>query len=282
VGYCPLASKQSAPLAHRSLITVADTIDILEVRDTPKAGDVIAVWFSCGAASAVALKKTIERYPDCTILALNNYIKEEDKDNRRFLRDVSEWVGLEIQDVRNPLYPNGSCVEVWENRKFMSGVKGAPCTMELKFNARLKWEKKNKTDWTVMGFTADEVSRYTDLKERIPNLLPGLIDDGFTKGDCFNEVTRAGIALPNSYLKGYPNANCPGCVKATSPTYWNHVRKVDPDIFAARAEQSRRIGAKLVRVKNVRIFLDELDPSATGKPMKDMNYECGVTCPSED
>jgi hypothetical protein len=75
-----------------------------------------------------------------------------------------------------------------------------------------------------------------------------------------------------------PNANCKGCIKATSPTYWNHVRKVYPDDFKERAEQSRAIGAKLVRVKGKRIFLDELDPNATGRPMKDLNFECGIFC----
>lgn len=38
-----------------------------------KPGDVIAVWFSCGAASAVAVQKTIEKYGDiATIRIINN------------------------------------------------------------------------------------------------------------------------------------------------------------------------------------------------------------------
>lgn len=50
-------------------------------------------------------------------------------------------------------------------------------------------------------------------------------------------------------------------------------------MFAARAEQSRRLGAKLTRVKNKRLFLDELDPTAKGKPMKSMKaIECGSFC----
>lgn len=48
-------------------------------------GDVIAVWFSCGAASAVAAKRTIERYGSiATIRVVNNPVEEEDADNRRF------------------------------------------------------------------------------------------------------------------------------------------------------------------------------------------------------
>ena len=38
----------------------------------------ITVWFSCGAASAVAAKKTIENYGACNnIRVVNNPIKEE-------------------------------------------------------------------------------------------------------------------------------------------------------------------------------------------------------------
>jgi hypothetical protein len=49
----------------------------------------IAVWFSCGAASAVAAKKTIEIYGAThNIRVVNNPIKEEHPDNQRFLKDV--------------------------------------------------------------------------------------------------------------------------------------------------------------------------------------------------
>ncbi|MFN1208751.1 hypothetical protein ACKXGD_17570, partial [Enterococcus lactis] len=54
--------------------------------------------------------------------------------------------------------------------------------------------------------------------------------------------------------------------------------KVHPLIFRERAEQSRDLGAKLVRVNDERIFLDELDPNAQGRPMKNMDFECGVFC----
>ena len=105
-----------------------------------------------------------------------------------------------------------------------------------------------------------------------------MIEDGITKDDCYDIIKSAGIELPRVYKLGYPNANCIGCVKASSPTYWNHVRKVHPKIFAERAEQSRRIGARLVRVKGERIFLDELDPNVKGNPMKTMKVECGIFC----
>jgi len=241
---------------------------------------VIAVWFSCGAASAVAAKKTIEKYHQThCIRVINNPVLEEDPDNRRFLKDVEQWLGVEIETAINPKFPNGSAVEVWEQRKFMSGPMGAPCTSELKKKARQHWEKNNHADYHVLGFTAEEKDRHDRfVQTERSNLLPVLIEEGITKQQCYFILQNAGIKLPRVYSLGYPNANCIGCVKTASPTYWNHVRQCHPNVFNERAEQSRRIGAKLVRVNGERIFLDELSPDATGRPMKNMDFECGIFC----
>ena len=241
---------------------------------------IIAVWFSCGAASAVAAKKTIEKYGDThTIRIINNPIAEEHEDNRRFLLDVEKWLGVKIEIAINSKFPDSSCETVWAKRKYMSGVAGAPCTSELKKKARQEWEKENHHDFIVLGFTSEETKRQERfaLLER-SNTIPVLIDEGISKSDCYKIIKRAGIKLPEIYYLGYPNANCIGCVKATSPTYWNHVRKVHPDIFLRRAEQSRDIGARLVQVKGARLFLDELDPKAKGHPMKNMQVDCGIFC----
>lgn len=256
--------------------------------EMPMPGDAIAVWFSCGAASAIAAAETLRLYGDvCEVRIVNNPVVEEDPDNFRFLQDVSAWLGCEIEQAVNEEYPDASAVTVWNARKFMSAPHGAPCTQELKKRARQQWEERSPVDWHVLGFTADEEHRLRmfRLTER-PNTLGVLVDQGITKADCFVRLQRAGIARPGIYERGYPNANCIGCVKATSPTYWNLVRRVDPHVFKSRAEQSRRIGAKLVRYKGERIYLDELPPDAKGRPLKNFDVECGIFCeekpPSED
>lgn len=245
-----------------------------------KPGQTIAVWFSCGAASAVAAKKTLELYGDIAdVRIINNPVIEEDEDNVRFLKDIQKWLGVVIEFAKNSKYQSCSAVEVWDKRKFMSGPQGAPCTLELKKKARQEWEKYNNADWHVLGFTFDEKKRSDKfiLTER-SNLLPVLIDQGITKSKCFEIIKSAGIKLPRIYDLGYPNANCIGCVKATSPTYWNHVRKMHPEIFQQRANQAKQIGAKLVRYKGKRIDLHDLPTDAEGKSMKSMNVECGIFC----
>lgn len=247
---------------------------------TPKPDDVIVVWVSFGAASAVAAYETIRRYGDiCDVRLVNNPIAEEDEDNRRFGRDLEKWLGRPIIEHRNPRYPSASAVDIWEQRGAMVFPNGAPCTVHGKKEARQDYEKHHRVDWHVLGFTADEERRYTRFTttER-PNVLPVLIDAKLTKSDCAKVLELHGVALPRVYAEGYPNANCIGCVKATSPTYWNLVRRTRPEVFAARAEQSRRLGARLVRYKGKRIFLDELRADAEGRPLKTMSIECGIFC----
>lgn len=242
----------------------------------------IAVWFSCGAASAAALKLTVDKYGVENVRAVNNPIIEEHHDNLRFAKDVSEWVGIKIEHATNDKYDQPSVVDVFNKRKGMSFPHGAPCTVELKKGARQQWEKRNHVDWHVLGFTVDERNRHERfIKTERDNVLPVLIDANMTKNDCADMIRMAGIKLPEIYSHGFPNANCIGCVKATSPTYWNLVRQEFPDVFDERAEQSRKLGARLVRVKNERIFLDELDPRAKGRPLKTMP-DCGLFCEERD
>lgn len=244
----------------------------------PKKGDTIVVWFSCGAASAVAAKKTIETYGSTNLIrVVNNPIKEEHEDNQRFLKDVEKWIGIPIEFAINAKYKSTSCVEVWEDRRYMSGVSGAPCTLELKKKARYEWEIKNRVDWTVLGFTKEEKHRFDKFKMNERPASIWVLKD-ITKSECFEIIHNAGIELPEIYKLGYPNANCIGCVKASSATYWNHVRKVHPKIFNERSDQSRDIGAKLVKYKGERLFLDELPKNAKGRTMKNLDFECGIFC----
>ena len=248
---------------------------------TPKPGDSIAVWFSRGAASATAAIETIKQYGDmCDIRILNNPVIEEHEDNQRFLADIEKLLGVKIESVINSDWPSCSAVDVWDKRRYMSNCNGeAPCTYELKKRARAEWEQNNDADWYVFGFTNEEKHREDRLKKsEIPELLPVLSNKDYSKTDCYQVINDHRIKLPEIYNLGYPNANCIGCVKATSPTYWNHVRRMHPDVFDHRAEQSKEIGARLVRVKGKRIFLHELDPHAVGRPMKNMDFECGLFC----
>lgn len=252
----------------------------------------IVCWFSCGAASAIATKIAIEKYGRDNIRVVNNPIINEHSDNLRFLVDCEKWLGIKIEKAINPCFKDCSIEKVFEEYGFMSNASGfAPCTLELKQMARMEWESKNnfskENDIIIMGYTKGEEKRAERFrkspKNKGYNLECPLIDKGYDKQRCFVEMEQAGIKLPEIYTKyEFPNANCIGCVKSGSVWYWNLVRKHFPDIFKKRAEQSRRLGCRLVDLgasKNPRhIFLDELNLDMKGRKPKDCYVECGIFC----
>jgi len=243
--------------------------------------ETIAVWFSNGAASAVAAKMTVEKYGRIhNIIIVNTPIKEEHHDNLRFKKDISDWIGLPIYEAIAIDYPDSSINSVFKKRKYMSGISGAPCTTFLKKQARYEFELSHNIDWHVFGFTFDEINRHERfIKFERSNVLPVLIDAKITKSQCFEILHKANIRLPEIYSLGFPNANCIGCVKSSSPAYWNLVRRNFPEVFDNRAKLSREIGCKLVKVKGSRIYLDELDPKTRG--VKIQSWECGLFCDTE-
>lgn len=252
----------------------------LFAKTEPAEGDNIVVWFSHGAASAIAWQETLRRYGNfCNVTAVNNPVQEEDEDNLRFGRDVSEWLGRPLIEARCKRFPAASAMEVWEVERAMAFKHGAPCTKFLKKRARQEYEAANRVDWNVLGFTAEEKKRHERfiLTER-SNVLPILIEAGLSKQACYDRLLDAGISPPRLYAEGYPNANCIGCVKSQSPTYWNMTRRIRPLVFQQRAEQSRRLGVRLVKYKGDRIFLDELPADAVGGKLKTMQIDCGVFC----
>ena len=251
----------------------------------------IVCWFSCGAASACAAKLAIAKYGKDNIRIVNNPVINEHEDNRRFLQDCEKWLGVKIESAINPCFKECDITKVFEEYGLISTPHFAPCTLELKQMARQQWERDNHfdrdTDTIIMGYTVEETNRQANFNKSEKNkgyrLECPLIDAGWDKHRCFNEIEMAGIRLPEIYTKyQFPNANCIGCVKSGSVWYWQLVRKMFPDVFQQRAEQSRRLGCRLVDLgaghEPRHIFLDELPESAAGRKPKSCYVECGIFC----
>jgi hypothetical protein len=236
-------------------------------------------WFSCGAASAVATKKAIELYGnDYAVVPVNCDTRpSEHSDNYRFTTECEQWFGRPIVHIRSDKY--GTVDDVFEQTRYMSGPKGARCTTELKKLPRHVFATPD--DWHAFGFTADEPKRIREFATRNPELkLKWILADlGIKKSDCYKTISKAGIELPAMYQLGFRNNNCPGCVKASSPWYWDQVRTHFPEVFRRRCEQSRKIGCRLVEIHHhERIFLDELPAGPFKAPKKSENLSCGPEC----
>lgn len=218
----------------------------------------VIAWFSCGAASAVAAKLAIEKYGEIVSVVYCDTMATEHPDNQRFFSDVQRWLGREIICIKSEKY--ATIDDVFETRRYLSGPKGAPCTVEMKKVPRFAFQEPD--DIHIFGYTAEERDRIDDFKENNPELYLDWIlrDRGYNKKRCLREIERAGIALPVMYELGFDHNNCLACVKATSPHYWRLSRRHFPNVFARRAAQGREVGARLVRINGERKFLDELPP----------------------
>ena len=233
----------------------------------------VLVWFSCGAASAVAAKLAVEAYGDRCEVVYCDTMATEHPDNARFFADVERWIGRPITVIRSEKY--ATIDDVFERTRFMSSPKGARCTTELKKLPRLAFQ--GARDVHIFGYTAEEQRRADAFEEYNPGLLVEwiLIERGYHKAGCLRELELAGIALPAMYRLGFDHNNCLGCVKSQSPGYWNRIRRHFPDVFDRRVRQSRLIGVRLVRIAEERVFLDEL-PAAIDSP--DDDIDCGPVC----
>ena len=235
----------------------------------------VVAWFSCGAASAVAAKKALEKYGQKVEVVYCDTSANEHPDNARFMTDVENWLGKKVTRLMSDKFK--TVEEVFAKRRYMAGPFGAPCTVALKKVPRFNFQRAD--DIHVFGYTADEAKRIRVFEQHNPELVLDwlLRDTKMNKSDCYQVLMRAGIALPAMYLLGYKNNNCLGCVKATSPGYWARIKSDFPDFYAARVSQSRDIGTRLVEFRGKRIFLDELPDGDFGR-YKAEDISCGPEC----
>ena len=133
-------------------------------------------------------------------------------------------------------------------------------------------------DRQVFGYTVEEqdrVDRFIDANNDV-NLWSILIDKGLTKQDCLAILQLAKIELPAMYELGYQNNNCIGCVKGGAG-YWNKIRIDFPKQFDRMAAMEKKIGAKILKIGDERIWLSDL-PKDAGDYPKEQAIECGIFC----
>lgn len=203
----------------------------------------------------------------------------EHPDNARFMADCEAWLDHPVTVLRNDQFADTWAV--WESRRYIAGLAGAPCTLELKKAVRERFERPD-TDIQVFGFDATERSRAERFARNQPEVrmaLP-LIEAGISKDQCFLAIQQAGIALPAMYQLGYRNNNCIGCPKGNAG-YWNKIRRDFPETFNRMAALEREIGAKICQatINGVRrrVHLDEL-PSSAGRYSDEPPISCGLLC----
>lgn len=233
-------------------------------------------WFSAGAASAVATKLVLRDVPDATVAYCET--RAEHVDNPRFIADCETWFGRPVERLRSDRYSD--TWDVFERRRYLAGIDGALCTVELKVMPRLAWQQPS--DIHVFGYTADapDIARAKRLRETYfeMKIETPLIDRGLTKAACLDMIGRVGISPPPMYAMGFQNNNCIPCVKATSPAYWALVRQRFPAEFDRMAKLSRDLDVRLCRIDNERRFIDEIptDHPTTNPIQPSCDFLCHI------
>lgn len=241
----------------------------------------LVVWFSCGAASAVAAKMALDQAQGSGIETVVAYCDtgSEHPDNARFMADCEAWLAHPITVLRNDQFADTWAV--WEKRRYIAGIGGAPCTLELKKAVRERFERPD-TDLQVFGFDSterDRAARFAANQPEVAMWCP-LIDSNTPKKLCFYMLAEAGIQLPAMYHLGYSNNNCIGCPKGNAG-YWNKIRRDFPETFARMAKLERELGARICQATidgvRQRVFLDEL-PESAGRYTDEPPIQCGLLC----
>jgi len=202
----------------------------------------------------------------------------EHPDNERFLADCEDWFSSKVMRLKSTRYAD--TWDVWQKRRYLAGIEGALCTVELKVMPRLAFQRPD--DEHVFGYTADanDMARAERLRANYPELTihTPLIERGLTKAACLDMVQRAGIALPPVYAMGFQNNNCLPCVKATSPDYWALIRSKFPDKFDRMAKLSRELDVRLCRLAGERRFIDEIpaDQPTTSPIQPSCDFLCQI------
>lgn len=211
----------------------------------------VVFWYSHGAASTYAIVKGLEKLRKAgdsreVVIAYCD-VEDEHEDNKRYAADCEKLFGMPILFLRNEKY-KGSVDEVIKQTRYMSGVRGARCTAELKKQVRRNFEEPD--DLNVFGFHAGEEHRMEQLLDSEPlgEFWSPLIDDGINKKECLDFVAKSGIEIPAMYRLGYNNNNCKGCLKASGAGYWNKIRVDFPDVFKKRAKQEELLNVALVKI----------------------------------
>lgn len=216
----------------------------------------VLAWVD-GANSAVMGKLALSSNPDIVPVHVDMG-GSVDPDSHRFIDDLEAWYGKPIIRIRSKEFANVD--EVFEKRKFLSGQHGAPCTGEMKFAPRLDFQLPS--DMHLWGYTADprDAKRFDRMRLNYPELKQDapLIDRGITKAGCHAILESAGIKRPRVYDLGFPNGNCIGCAKSSSPGYWAAVRLHFPEVWERRVDQDRRFGRNKLELNGKRVCLDQL------------------------
>ena len=205
-------------------------------------------WWSGGVASAVACKLALDKYGDRVDLVFCD-TSIEHPDTYRFMQDYEKVFGLKIKTIRSDRCKNPE--EVWFKYKGLNFAHGAPCSMVMKKQPRIKYQDIREDFAQVFGFDCckKEIRRADNMLANNPDLNPvfPLIVEQYSRDLIFKELARLGIKPPTTY-NNFLNNNCMGgsdspiggCIQG-GIGYWQKIREIYPKKFEYMANIEHRL-----------------------------------------
>jgi len=221
------------------------------------------VCYSGGHSSGIAAIEVSRRFGSDNVILLNHDINftVEDRDIKRFKRDVSDYLGIPITFAN---YKNAEldqfdvCVEA---SAFKVNNGQELCTSRLKTEPFMQWLAKNVPDKNAViyyGFDANEQHRI----QRRSGIMgaQGWCTDYpliWTDRTIFN-VEEVGIKRPSTYSV-FKHGNCIGCLKA-GWQHWYIVYCTRPDIWKKAKWAEEEIGHAIHHDESGPSYLEDMEP----------------------
>jgi hypothetical protein len=214
-------------------------------------GPAAVVGFSGGVTSAWCAGWAKRHYPASRITLLFHDTKEEHEDTYRFIREMSEALGMPVTERSD----GRSVTQLFRDEGYLGNNQQTFCSRILKaeqgsaFIRDLK--SSGETDiHKIIGYSAQEPKRVQRMvgfcaNEGITARFP-VIEEQVTKQQCADWVRcEMGVRPPWMY-EHFDHANCMGCVRG-GRAYWLKVHEVAPEIFEQRAQLEEEFGHEIIR-----------------------------------
>ena len=235
------------------------------------------IQFSGGAASALVAKLVAEEYGKENVVLLHHDTKAEDPDTYRFLKQVSNRIGVPVVDVSD----GRSLWEVIEDNKAIPSDRMPFCTRILKQEPGeyyFRWLERLGIEYTMYnGFGPDEWSRVQRAVIRAEAAGRKLKCPLFEQNIGGEEVKRIiredwKICLPNAY-KTMKHNNCIPCFKAGKAS-WRKVWEFYPEQFSKAVEMEKKFGHTVFKDAS----LEELSRLWEANQMPSLWEDDGIPC----
>ena len=209
----------------------------------------VVVGFSGGVTSAWCAGWALRTFPREEVVLLWHDTKEEHPDTYRFIREMSEALGVAVTEWSD----GRSVTQLFRDEGYLGNGQNTFCSRMLKREPGEAFIKAARDCGyeviKVVGFSAKEKWR---VEGQLGAALAGgytvrfpIIETGTTKQETADWCQAQGVK-PSAMYCWAEHSNCVGCVKG-GKAYWLAVAKNAPEVFAQRVALEEEFGHQIIR-----------------------------------